>query len=271
MFGKVLYVPKLLVEEQDFSMSRVGILVGESFIVREVVALKWKNQCYRVMAEEEEEVWDPDCLKNSVEVSSGEDSPLQSSPMIQVPVDHFEEAEGFRQLDSQEVGEGSAHVVPNGDMGKGGSFEKVADDFVSSVPEEGLLQKSLRPRRCRRRSGRTHSSPPNLDHGGFLDSVEKVRPIKRSRAQFSGKCVDQSINGASDPVESDPFSLNRFLDQFNKNSANLGEVQIPDFSDKEAPSSHQGGCQFDLNNVASSKVSKGSVLGEFFRNLWRWR
>ncbi|XP_021980836.1 uncharacterized protein LOC110876986 [Helianthus annuus] len=68
--------------------------------------------------------------------------------------------------------------------------------------------------------------------------------------------ADQSFNGASDP-----FSIYRLLDQFNKNCDKLREVQIPSSSDKEAPSSHQGGCQFDLNNVASSKVSKGSVLG----------
>ncbi|KAF5793423.1 hypothetical protein HanRHA438_Chr09g0429491 [Helianthus annuus] len=144
MFGKVLYVPKLLVEEQDLSMSRVGILVGESFRVREVVTLKWKNRCYRVMVEEEEEeVWVPDCLKSSVEVSSGEDSPLQSSPVIQVPVDHFEEAKGFRHLDSQEEGEGSGIAIPKGDLGKGGSFDKVAGDFVSHVPEERSSSKKL--------------------------------------------------------------------------------------------------------------------------------
>ncbi|MFS7955491.1 hypothetical protein Hanom_Chr07g00643341 [Helianthus anomalus] len=99
-----------------------------------------------------------------------------------------------------------------------------------------------------------------MDHGGFLNSVEKVRPTKQSRAQFPGNYADQSFNGASDPVTSGPFSLNRLLDQFNKNSDKLGEVQIPDSSDKEAASFHQGGCLFDLNSVASSKVSEGSVL-----------
>ncbi|KAJ0774239.1 hypothetical protein HanOQP8_Chr03g0109291 [Helianthus annuus] len=68
LFGKVLHVPKLLVEEQDLSVCRVGILVGESFRLREVVALKWKNRCYWVRVEEEEEVWLPDCLKSSEEV-----------------------------------------------------------------------------------------------------------------------------------------------------------------------------------------------------------
>ncbi|KAJ0599296.1 hypothetical protein HanRHA438_Chr03g0105741 [Helianthus annuus] len=252
--GLVLYVPKLLEEDQDLSMSRMGILVGESFRIREVVSLKWKNRCYRVMVEEEEEFWVPDCLKSSVEISSGEDSPLQSSPVSHFPVDQLEEAEKVRKLDSQEGGRGSGTENSKGGSGKGDSLDNMTGGFVSFGPEVGsssnmmgeepnkifFFHSKKRSRRCRRRSGKTHSSPKNLDHGSFLDSVEKVRPNKRSRAQFSGDVEGLSFNGASDPVSSDPFSLNRLLDLCNKNRDILGEAQFPISVDKDAPPSVRG-------------------------------
>ncbi|KAJ0508434.1 hypothetical protein HanPSC8_Chr11g0462851 [Helianthus annuus] len=256
MFGKVLYVPKMLEEEQDLSMSRVGILVGESFRVKEVVSLKWKNRYYRGMVEEEEEVWVPDFLKNSVVASSGEVSPMQSSPVAHFPVDHLVEAERLSKLDSQVEGQGSSTANYKGGVGKGGNFENSGGDSAACGPDVGSSSKMVgeepnkifffhskkRQRRCRRKSGRTHSSPHNLERGNIMDSLEKVRPSKRCRAQFSGDVVGQGFNGASDPISPDPFSLNRLLDQYFNNKIPVAKDQTHCSFGKEALPSAGGLC-----------------------------
>ncbi|MFS7949035.1 hypothetical protein Hanom_Chr06g00566801 [Helianthus anomalus] len=44
LFGKVLHSPKLLEEEPDLSMTRVGVLVGKVNMINEVVPIKWKTR-----------------------------------------------------------------------------------------------------------------------------------------------------------------------------------------------------------------------------------
>ncbi|MFS7918356.1 hypothetical protein Hanom_Chr03g00200041 [Helianthus anomalus] len=38
-------------------MIRVGVLAGEAMRIEEVVTLKWKNRCFRIRVEEEQDVW----------------------------------------------------------------------------------------------------------------------------------------------------------------------------------------------------------------------
>ncbi|KAM0023457.1 hypothetical protein Hdeb2414_s0023g00639691 [Helianthus debilis subsp. tardiflorus] len=254
MFGKVLYVPKMLEEEQDLSMCRVGILVGEYFRVKEVVSLKWKNRCYRVLVEEEEEVWVPDCLKNFAAASSGEASPMQSSPVVHSPVDQLKEAERLSKLDSHVEVQGSGNACGIGGVGKVGNIEKsggvtasCGSDVGSSSKKVGeetnrifFFQSKKRQRRCRRKSGRAHSPP--LERGNFLDSLEKVRPSKRCRAQSLEEGMAQDSNRVADPSSPDPFSLNRLLDQCFKNNNLVDKNQLHDAEGLKDPPVADGGC-----------------------------
>ncbi|KAF5822052.1 putative RNA recognition motif domain, nucleotide-binding alpha-beta plait domain superfamily [Helianthus annuus] len=243
MFGKVLHVPKLLDEDHDLSVSRVGILVGEPHRIRENVVLKWKNCCYRVWVEEEENDWIPDCLVRSDSVSFGEGSPVQSSPVGQVLVDLEVGCEDSRKVGSHLVGEGSGLFFSKGDMGKEYSnYEetaaKVFPDFeVGSTSKLGgdnsrkifFFKSKKRSRRCRIRVGRAHSVDPFSSHWEFLDSSEKGRPNKRNRAQNSDFCDDLFNYRAQEAVNSELFSLNRLLDQVSKDKVegDVAQTAIP--------------------------------------------
>ncbi|KAM0049625.1 putative RNA recognition motif domain, nucleotide-binding alpha-beta plait domain superfamily [Helianthus debilis subsp. tardiflorus] len=168
MFGKVLHVPRLMDFDQDLSACRVGILVGENSRIREVVALKWKDRCYRVWVEEETEEFIPDCLQRSIEDPMVEESPLKSSPIAQVPVNRSFRSEGSRQVDGQDGGDESSESGFSADFGSGNNNNKDAADngfFVSeveSIPKEGgvgsnkifFFKSRKRPRRFRRKVSR---------------------------------------------------------------------------------------------------------------------
>ncbi|KAM0064923.1 hypothetical protein Hdeb2414_s0003g00108711 [Helianthus debilis subsp. tardiflorus] len=66
-FGKILHVPKHFEEDQDLPVVRVGVLVGVSSRINEVVALRWRLRTFRVWVEEDLEDWIPDCLKRAVD------------------------------------------------------------------------------------------------------------------------------------------------------------------------------------------------------------
>ncbi|KAJ0467686.1 putative RNA recognition motif domain, nucleotide-binding alpha-beta plait domain superfamily [Helianthus annuus] len=226
-FGKVLYLPDTLDDELDLSMVRVGVLGGESYRIREYIVLKWKDRSYRVWVEEEESIWIPDFLKRFDASPSGEDSPLQSSPVGQFP---FEDDGGIgdgRKMDSQPVGEGSGDSISKEDIGKvGGNDDRSAEGFLhehgmgpySKVGGDNaggifFFNSKKRSRRFRKRAGRTQSRDPVKGHGDFLDSCERIRPTKRNRAQMSNSDEDLFSNRAQEAVNSDLFSLNRLLVQ----------------------------------------------------------
>ncbi|KAJ0795998.1 hypothetical protein HanPI659440_Chr04g0156971 [Helianthus annuus] len=48
LFGIVLHVLKVLHEDCDLSVFKIGVLVGEAQRIREVVSLKWKDRSFRV-------------------------------------------------------------------------------------------------------------------------------------------------------------------------------------------------------------------------------
>ncbi|KAJ0835336.1 hypothetical protein HanRHA438_Chr16g0754061 [Helianthus annuus] len=85
-FGKVLHVPKSFGGEKDLSMGRNGVLVGEVERIKEFVSIRWKNRRFRILVEEELDVWVPDCLGVVVGSSPAGSSPLVSSPVGR-PVD----------------------------------------------------------------------------------------------------------------------------------------------------------------------------------------
>ncbi|MFS7961882.1 hypothetical protein Hanom_Chr08g00720231 [Helianthus anomalus] len=152
-------------------------------------------------------------------------------------------------------------------MGGGHNYEKESVEISSNVSEEksfsnisGVAPKGIfffesrkRPRRFRRKTCRAQPLGSRSDGGDFLDSSEKVRPIKRSRAQLSGNEVDQAVVGAQGSVNSDPFSLNRIFEQIkNKEQVAVAENSVP--STQVTPPSQVGGFPFDLNNKGGRRV-----------------
>ncbi|KAF5761678.1 putative RNA recognition motif domain, nucleotide-binding alpha-beta plait domain superfamily [Helianthus annuus] len=61
-FGKVLHVQKFFGDEKDLSIGRIGVLVGEVERIKESVLIRWKNRSFRILVEEELDIWVPDCL-----------------------------------------------------------------------------------------------------------------------------------------------------------------------------------------------------------------
>ncbi|MFS7908363.1 hypothetical protein Hanom_Chr01g00082281 [Helianthus anomalus] len=82
LFGFVLHVPKVLHEDLDLSVFKIGVLVGEVQRIREVVSLKWKERVFRIWVEEDQDVWVPDSLKGDLGGSPTYDSPMMSSPVV---------------------------------------------------------------------------------------------------------------------------------------------------------------------------------------------
>ncbi|KAJ0714215.1 hypothetical protein HanPI659440_Chr13g0487051 [Helianthus annuus] len=195
MFGKVLHVPRPSEVDQDLSIYRVGILVGESVRIREVVSLKWKDRCYRVWVEEESEDFIPDCVQGTSEVSMDEASPLQSSPIAQAPGSRNFESEGSRKVEGQDGGVESSVSGDTVDLGNRNNFnQEAADDVpeVETISKDGgvgsnkifFFESRKRQRRFKKNKvGRAQSFVDKSGGGEFLDSSEKGRPIKRSRAQ----------------------------------------------------------------------------------------
>ncbi|KAJ0832833.1 hypothetical protein HanPSC8_Chr15g0683221 [Helianthus annuus] len=112
MFGRILHVPKCLMEDQDLSVFRVGVLTREAQRINHMILLKWRDRCFRVWLEEELEVWLPDCFENegcNVENVSDCSSPLNSSLVAEMSVSGTELPE-----------KGKRHE--NGDKCPGSSF-----------------------------------------------------------------------------------------------------------------------------------------------------
>ncbi|MFS8027356.1 hypothetical protein Hanom_Chr16g01497761 [Helianthus anomalus] len=264
-FGKVLHVMKSLVEEKDLSLSRVAVLAGEASRIREKMKLVWKDRVFRVWVEEELEDWVPDCLgghraEYSPGVSLDAESPVDcnggSSPLASSPV------VGFSGLGNR----GGGEEVPEGScMGGGEAFNEKSADVGSegvrdlrnvfnydsflgnemgstSVPSRNkkgmfVFMSGKKSKRLRKGGNNYQGSPVN-----FVDSGEKARPIKRSRAQIE--------------EDSDPFSLDKFLDpKLFRDNSEVGDQASSGGGGKEIPCSGEGRC-FDLNR---SMVPESSV------------
>ncbi|KAJ0579698.1 putative RNA recognition motif domain, nucleotide-binding alpha-beta plait domain superfamily [Helianthus annuus] len=71
LFGKILHVPKGLEEDQDLSVCRVGVLVGEVERINKGVSVRWKNRTYKIRVEEDLNDWIPDSLGSGVSPGGG--------------------------------------------------------------------------------------------------------------------------------------------------------------------------------------------------------
>ncbi|MFS7979722.1 putative RNA recognition motif domain, nucleotide-binding alpha-beta plait domain superfamily [Helianthus anomalus] len=222
-FGKILHVQKDFGDANDLSFVRVGVLSGVVERIKEVVTLKWKERNYRIMVEEELDVWIPDCLGRMMEGSSAMSSSLASSPVVKVT---DPEVGGGVFGEDEEVGveTGSAKGgACAGDSSKGGgninhsaevqfnwqSFMGDGKGECNNVHGDGkngiIFFKAGNKSKRRRKSGARNLCGSFMDSPNFgLESCEKGRPTKRNRAHLD--------------EESDPFSINRILAQMNNNS-----------------------------------------------------
>ncbi|KAJ0743941.1 hypothetical protein HanPI659440_Chr10g0381751 [Helianthus annuus] len=105
LYGKVLHYPIDLHEDKDFSVFKIGLLVGEAQRIREVVSLKWKDRTFRIWVEEDQDVWIPDCLNGEVTGSPMSDSPMASSPVVNVSSSVFGAAYQSQKMNGLEEGE----------------------------------------------------------------------------------------------------------------------------------------------------------------------
>ncbi|KAJ0611547.1 hypothetical protein HanHA300_Chr01g0017001 [Helianthus annuus] len=150
-FGKILHVQKDFGDANDLSFVRIGVLSGVVERIKEVVTLKWKERNYRILVEEELDVWIPDCLGSMSEGSPAVSSPLASSPVVKVTEPKVgggffgEDEEVWRESGSAK-GDACA-----GDTSKGGgsnnhSFEGKAQMFMGMGRKELFSLKLVRSR-----------------------------------------------------------------------------------------------------------------------------
>ncbi|KAL9999338.1 putative RNA recognition motif domain, nucleotide-binding alpha-beta plait domain superfamily [Helianthus debilis subsp. tardiflorus] len=86
LFGKVVHIPKFSEEDQDLSVCRIGVLIGEAERINESISINWKNRVYRVWVEEDRNDWIPDCLSSDGSWKSEDESPALSSPVVEADI-----------------------------------------------------------------------------------------------------------------------------------------------------------------------------------------
>ncbi|KAJ0612565.1 putative RNA recognition motif domain, nucleotide-binding alpha-beta plait domain superfamily [Helianthus annuus] len=208
LFGKVLLVPSFLEEDQDLSLCRIGVLVGEVNRVKECVSLRWKNRVYRLWVEENPIDWIPDCIGSPGSQDSGEGASPMSSPIGNLNVS----GEGFAgeppELDENEGVEKSreANTSPfhasfspmHAERENGGSFNVVGSGSVAEEVESQLKSKEVgpgvmdsfksgsgglvkRPNRWSRSGPKPRKAQPNDDVNKVVSPFDP-RPLKRPRS-----------------------------------------------------------------------------------------
>ncbi|KAJ0830110.1 hypothetical protein HanPSC8_Chr15g0651451 [Helianthus annuus] len=236
-FGKVLYVPNSSGEEKDLSMVRVGVLLGEVDRIKEFVVVLWKDRSFRVLAEEELDVWVPDCLGVGVDACPSGCSQSVASPAVS-PGDPGNSGTNNVAVEESCMGEGAVGVnnqtkFTSMGPGSGEGHNEVHINWESFVgPDDGNVGstkggihffKAGRKTKRFRKGGSKNLGHTVVDSpSGLLDSVEKGRPKKRNRAQGS-----DPFEEAMESVDSDPFSLDNLLNQMRDKMNTKGGGQSP--------------------------------------------
>ncbi|KAF5767271.1 putative RNA recognition motif domain, nucleotide-binding alpha-beta plait domain superfamily [Helianthus annuus] len=155
LYGKVLHVPSFVEEDQDLSLCRIGVLVGEVNRVSECVSLRWKNRVYRLWVEENPVEWVPDCIGPSAGQSSGEESSLRSSPIGNLNDSGEGDSGKSPELKEdgggekpREVNSSSAHASffpMHEDRENGGSINAVGSGLMAEEVEGQLKSKEVGP------------------------------------------------------------------------------------------------------------------------------
>ncbi|KAJ0681873.1 putative RNA recognition motif domain, nucleotide-binding alpha-beta plait domain superfamily [Helianthus annuus] len=239
--GKVLYVPKSSAEEKDLSMARVGVLVGEVDRIKEFVVVRWKDRSFRILVEEELDVWVPDCLGVVVDVCPSGSSPAVASP-VDRPVDPGFAGDDNVEVEESCMGEGAVGVdepmlFPSKGLGSGEGHNEVHINLESFVdPDVGNRHKEVesnkggihyfkagrKSKRFRKGGSKNSGHAVVGSPSGFLDSIEKGRPKKRNRVQESE--FNEEVLESED---SDPFSLDNLLNQMRDNRTTRVGGQSP--------------------------------------------
>ncbi|KAJ0454272.1 hypothetical protein HanIR_Chr15g0738211 [Helianthus annuus] len=236
-FGKVLYVPNSSGEEKDLSMVRVGVLLGEVDRIKEFVVVLWKDRSFRVLAEEELDVWVPDCLGVGVDACPSGCSQSVASPAVS-PGDPGNSGTNNVAVEESCMGEGAVGVnnqtkFTSMGPGSGEGHNEVHINWESFVgPDDGNVGstkggihffKAGRKTKRFRKGGSKNLGHTVVDSpSGLLDSVEKGRPKKRNRAQGS-----DPFEEVMESVDSDPFSLDNLLNQMRDKMNTKGGGQSP--------------------------------------------
>ncbi|KAF5812761.1 hypothetical protein HanXRQr2_Chr03g0090211 [Helianthus annuus] len=74
-FGKVVHVVGLGADDEDLSVNRIGVLVGDGSRILDEVSLMWKDKCFKAWVLEDTDDWIPDCIRAEEE----EDNDLDES------------------------------------------------------------------------------------------------------------------------------------------------------------------------------------------------
>ncbi|KAM0007637.1 hypothetical protein Hdeb2414_s0027g00689341 [Helianthus debilis subsp. tardiflorus] len=209
LFGKVLHVPKGVEEDQDLSVCRVGVLLGEAIRVIEGVSISWKDKLFRIWVEEDPEDWTPDWFGVAGSPELVEGSPMVSSPVINI--NRFETWGNEESLHG-DCGEGAIKSVGDGvsphargspgllDRDDVGVVEEVRSDpvqvdnsdtrpkVVGPVEAWNFLSGSGEGKKkpsWRRRSGSVSKKAQSSSFHGKEELSGDARPKKRPRESAS--------------------------------------------------------------------------------------
>ncbi|MFS7968387.1 hypothetical protein Hanom_Chr09g00796851 [Helianthus anomalus] len=222
---------------------------------------------FRVWVEEELVVWVPDCLGRQSELTSDSESSLKSSPVAMQSGVGAEEDEGLtkgnpileegRRGGSVSSTDGADRRSDDGPSAarlsrpEGETSSKVVGKGNDSIFFFRSGRKSKHRRKVIRRS---HLSTVGNEGGDFSGSSGSIRPSKRNKAQ-----VD----------DSDPFSLNRLLDQEveaaqvieARANKDVQEASLASNSARDNQASDNRGF-IDLNSSASVESGSTTIVPE---------
>ncbi|KAJ0666835.1 hypothetical protein HanPI659440_Chr17g0671131 [Helianthus annuus] len=205
-FCKLLYVPEDFSEDLDHSTTCVGVLVGNEDRINEFVCLKWSDKQFRIRVLEEEREWLSDSL-GSPEVSSpargsGDSGSLNVLLDKDLPLKENEQFDGpdpkgdvFNSVENASEG-GTTPVVSSSGIRTALDNSHANIKFFEAVDnDENKKGSSGRPRRFKRRKGKTHPKQ--------VGSPVDIRPLKRLTAQVE----EEDIFGLEEILNKGPFEF----------------------------------------------------------------
>ncbi|KAJ0876795.1 hypothetical protein HanPSC8_Chr11g0492541 [Helianthus annuus] len=213
LFSKVIHVPEFLEEDQDLSVFKIEVLVGEALRIRESVTMRWKSRSFRVWVEEEQEIRVPDCLVSQGGISSDEGSVMQSSPVGNLDVsgtygvEGTQKVEGWEEIEeTPEENVGIPHIdVPMHEVGTtvGGGVEM---NGVGPTRDEGGIKDgipSVRSKEGVNDGGSVFNGLFSFPRSNFSRAHHKVNLGSKSRLGQA------HVNKGSPPVDQRPKKRSR--------------------------------------------------------------
>ncbi|MFS8013511.1 hypothetical protein Hanom_Chr14g01333791 [Helianthus anomalus] len=207
-------------------MGRVGVLVGEVDRINEFVVVRWKDRSFRILVEDELDVWVPDCLGVVVDVSPSGSSPAVASP-VDRPVEPSFAGDDNVEVEESCMGEGAVGVdEPTFSLSKGlGSGEGHNEVHINW---ESFVDPDVRYRH----------KEVETNEGGihYFKAGRKSKRFRKGGSKNSGHAVAQERNRSQESEfneevleseDSDPFSLDNLLNQMRDNRSTRVGGQSP--------------------------------------------